>query len=92
MTVNRLGAASEIQYQGTQDLASNLLLSPLNVALFVGRFRRGSNKPMEINKDNIIARLGKDIDNPDFRAVVEVLNAGVSSVMVMNLGSGVAPT
>lgn len=61
--------------------------SYLSVGLILGRFKRGSNKPMLINRNNIFARLGSDKSNPDFMAVLNALNEGVQEVWVMNVGA-----
>ena len=56
------------------------------VGLLTGQFKRGRvDKPMTITQENIRSVLGYDPRNPDYVAVVDVLNFGIPSVQVMRL-------
>ncbi|MCO8088262.1 hypothetical protein [Acinetobacter indicus] len=83
-----LGNEAGIQYQGVKD-ASSVLGVPLINGLIVGQFKRGRmDRPMTITLENIRGTLGHDPDNPDYIAVMDALSAGVPSVQVMRVKSG----
>lgn len=56
------------------------------VGLIAGQFKRGRmDKPMTVTLENIRSVLGYDPRNPDYVAIVDVLNFGIPSVQVMRI-------
>lgn len=56
------------------------------IGLIAGQFKRGRmDKPMTVTLENIRSVLGYDPRNPDYAAVVDVLNFGIPSVQVMRI-------
>ena len=87
-TTKILGEAVGIQRQDIIDRTEEQTSEGLTGAVIIGRFKRGRvDAPMEIHQGNIRGQLGYDPKNPDYIAVQDCLDAGVSSVHVLRVKS-----
>lgn len=81
-----LGAAPNIQYQGVTDNTNTPDLNNLQNAVFVGKFRRGRlDRIFPVTSDTVEQRLGADIRNPAYTAIVDALGLGIPQVMVQRI-------
>lgn len=83
-----LGAAVGIQRQGVIDKTESTTQDTASNGLIVGSFKRGRmDKPFLVTKNTYQALLGHDPTNPDYNAVEDALNQGVSGVWVRRIGA-----
>lgn len=83
-----LGKAVGIQWQGLHDQSEATLYTGLTTAVVLGHFRRGrTDKPMTITQGNIKAKLGYETTNPYYSTVQDILDKGIPSLLVLNIGT-----
>jgi hypothetical protein len=81
-----IGAAPGIQYQGVMDANQTPQENNLQNAIFVGSFRRGRlDRPFPVTINNVDIRLGEDLNNIVYQAIIDTLDTGVSQVLVQRI-------
>lgn len=83
-----LSNAVGVQRGDVIDKTESTIMPSTQNGVVVGRFKRGrTDRPFRVTSESYVGMLGRDINNPDYLAVEDVFNNGVSELWISRIGA-----
>ncbi len=82
-----LSTAVGVQRGDVIDKTESTVVPSAQNGVIIGRFKRGrTDRPFKVTDSNYMGLLGRDINNPNYLAVEDAFNNGVSELWIRRIG------